>query len=194
MVMEQSYYTVTYRGTFGFIKPWFAVRDSKTYSQQFLTPSIVEGIQQRLEVNAILRHKLTYAGFSVQQEQIQPRGWEQFPKQKRMARPRSILNRGVLLSPVLTLAFASAGEAERAAEQHICLCRNEDILLPEWEVRMMSSAEFDALPGYELRFGRKGERGVFPVGFNRFSEAHEMMYGRLEVAGNPIQAPTYDVD
>ncbi|WP_297628464.1 hypothetical protein [uncultured Rikenella sp.] len=194
MAMEQSYYTVTYRGTFGFIKPWFAVRDSRTYSLQFLTPSIVEGIRQKLEVGAILRHKLTYAGFSVQQEQTQPRGWEHFPKQKRMARPRSILNRGVLLSPVLTLAFASAEEAERAASQHICLCRNEDILFPEREVGVMSGAEFDALPGYELRFCRKGERGVSPVGFNRFSESHEMMYGRLEVAGNPIQMPKYDAD
>ena len=122
------------------------------------------------------------------------RSGQHFPKQKRMARPRSILNRGVLLSPVLTLAFASAEEAERAASQHICLCRNEDILFPEREVGVMSSAEFDALPGYELRFGRKGERGVSPVGFNRFSEAHEMMYGRLEVAGNPIQKPKYDAD
>jgi hypothetical protein len=40
------YYVVKYSGTFGFIKPWTAVRDSKTFSQQFLTPASLEGIQQ----------------------------------------------------------------------------------------------------------------------------------------------------
>ena len=50
-----------YAGPFGFIKPWTAVRDAsggETYSQQFLTPSIIEGIRQKLEVTAIMRHKL----------------------------------------------------------------------------------------------------------------------------------------
>lgn len=42
------YYTVKYSGTFGFIKPWTAVRDAETYSQQFLTPSIMEGMRQKL--------------------------------------------------------------------------------------------------------------------------------------------------
>lgn len=37
-------YVVTYKGQFGFIKPWSAVRDGETFSQQFLTPSIIEGI------------------------------------------------------------------------------------------------------------------------------------------------------
>ena len=38
-------YVVTYKGQFGFIKPWTAVRDGETFSQQFLTPSIIEGIR-----------------------------------------------------------------------------------------------------------------------------------------------------
>lgn len=41
-------YVVKYTGVFGFIKPWTAVRDSLTYSQQFLTPSIIEGIEKKL--------------------------------------------------------------------------------------------------------------------------------------------------
>lgn len=183
--MEQTYYTVTYAGPMGFIKPWFAVRDSKTYSQQFLTPSIVEGMRQKLGVSAILRHKLTYAGFSVQLEQVHPRDWKQWPKKKLMERPRAILNRGVLLEPRLALAFPAREDAETAVRQHLCLCRNEDVLLPEPEVRSMSRAEFDALPGYELRFGKQGEKGMFPVGFNRFDGERKMMYGRLEWTGNP---------
>ena len=30
-------YIVIYKGPFGFIKPWTAVRDGETFSQQFLT-------------------------------------------------------------------------------------------------------------------------------------------------------------
>ena len=70
------YYVVKYAGPFGFIKPWTAVRDSKTFSQQFLTPSIIEGMRQKLEVSEIVRHRLTYGGISVQQEQTQTRGIE----------------------------------------------------------------------------------------------------------------------
>jgi len=43
-----NYYVVKYSGPFGFIKPWTAVRDSKTFSQQFLTASIIEGIEKKL--------------------------------------------------------------------------------------------------------------------------------------------------
>ena len=48
-------YIVKYSGPFGFIKPWTAVRDEKTFSQQFLTPSIIEGLRNL--VDSIIRHK-----------------------------------------------------------------------------------------------------------------------------------------
>lgn len=73
-----KYYVVKFTGPFGFIKPWTAVRDAsggETYSQQFLTPSIVEGIRQKLEVKSILRHRLIYAGIDVQQEVVQAKAW-----------------------------------------------------------------------------------------------------------------------
>ena len=41
-------YVVTYKGAFAYIKPWTAVRDGETFSQQFLTPSIIEGIEKKL--------------------------------------------------------------------------------------------------------------------------------------------------
>lgn len=77
-------YCVTYRGDFGFIKPWSAVRDELTFSQQFLTPSIIMGIERKLFpellqqeniIHKISRHKLTYAAIDRQQEQTQARGW-----------------------------------------------------------------------------------------------------------------------
>ncbi|HAC93698.1 MAG TPA: hypothetical protein DCE82_02965, partial [Odoribacter splanchnicus] len=116
--MSMGYYIVRYRGPFGFIKPWCAVRDSKTFSQQFLTPSIIEGIRQKLEVAVVLRHKLTYDAISVQQERTQTRGWKIKKTQKLMVREQSILDRGVMVNPVLTLAFPTKEEAGRAAEQH----------------------------------------------------------------------------
>lgn len=177
--------TVTYTGPFGYLKPWTAVRDGETYSQQFLTPSVIEGMRQKLGVSAILRHKLSYTGLSMQQEQTQPRGWTYEKKKQLMSRPRAILVRGVMLSPELHLVFATAAEARAAATQHLCLCRNEDIVLPGLP-QVLSEAGFDALPGFELRQLAAGEAGAFLVGYNRFAEGAPM-YGRLEITGNPIR-------
>ena len=41
-------FIVKYSGKFGFIKPWTAVRDGETFSQQFLTPSTIKGIELKL--------------------------------------------------------------------------------------------------------------------------------------------------
>ena len=135
--MNAMYYVVRYEGPFAFIKPWTAVRDGVTYSQQFLTPSVLEGIEKKLFPELlplsglqgkICRYKLRYAAVSVQQEQTQIRGWDYKSKEKRMVRPRSVLKRGVLLKPVLLLAFSTQEDAWRATMQHICLCRNEGFL------------------------------------------------------------------
>lgn len=185
-------YVVKYSGHFGFIKPWTAVRDSETFSQQFLTPSIVEGIEKKLfpellsekGIQKILRHKLTYAGISRQQEKTQTLGWEYKKQQKMLQRPQSILVRGVLLYPDLYLAFQSREDAERAARQHVCLCRNEDILWPADDIQEQSSEDFDAIEGFELQFG-SGEE-AFLVGYNRFSG--EAMFGSIHVSPNPLKS------
>lgn len=177
------YCVVKYSGPFGFIKPWTAVRDSKTFSQQFLTPSIIEGIRQKLEVNSIARHKLTYSSISVQQEQTQSRGWEIKKQTKTMIRNRSILERGIMINPLLYLAFDKQEDAEKAVKQHICLCRNEDILLPDPYILEMEQKEFEELSGFELRFEESEDS--FLVGFNRFEES-KPMYGRLEITGKPV--------
>ena len=178
-------YTVTYTGPFGYLKPWTAVRDGETYSQQFLTPSVIEGMRQKLGVAEILRHKLTYTGLSMQQEQTHPRGWIHEKKKQQLTRPRAILVRGVLLTPELHLAFATAEDAALAATQHLCLCRNEDLVLPVAQ-QTLAEAVFDALPGFELRPAAANEAGAFLVGFNRFAGS-AAMHGRLEIVGNPIR-------
>lgn len=186
--MVNMLYVVKYSGKFGFIKPWTAVRDGKTYSQQFLTPSVIEGIEKKLfpdalkyngEIRKIKRYKLRYAAIDLQQEQIHPRGWALNSKLRTMSRMRSVIVRGVMLEPELLLAFDNLSDAQTASEQHVCLCRNEDILLPEENVIVMNEQEFQKEKGFELRFGKS--ENSFLVGYNRFDG--QPMYGRLEIDG-----------
>lgn len=181
----ENFYVVEYSGTFGFIKPWTAVRDEKTFSQQFLTPSIIEGLRQKLGVSAILRHKLMHAGTSLQQERTQSRAFQEKRKGslKEASRTLSIIKRGVMLYPHLWLAFPSLDDAELATEQHICLSRNEDILLPSPDVAIVTEAEFNQMPGFELLFGKTPNSII--VGHNRY-EGNTPMYGEVSITGNPI--------
>lgn len=191
----KTYYVVKYSGPFGFIKPWTAVRDSETFSQQFLTPSIVEGIEKKLfpellnesGIKKIVRHRLSYSQISQQQEVIQTRGWNSTRKGKNFLfdRPTAVLTRGILLDPVLYLAFGTEADADQAFKQHICLCRNEDIMMPV-EKMEIDEAEFDnddSFYGYELIF-EKNENS-FQVGYHRVTL--EPMYGWLKIVGTPVK-------
>lgn len=193
-------YIVKYTGPFGFIKPWTAVRDSETYSQQFLTPSIVTGIERKLfpellknddgEIKRIVGHRLSYKQISQQQEQIQPRGWNSKGKgaNKEYSRPYAILVRGVFIEPTLWLAFSKKEDAEIATGQHICLCRNEDILYPDEEIVETTRKVFDtneeSFSGFELLFQKNED--AFLVGYNRFKK-NEAMHGVLQVIGTPVK-------
>ncbi len=168
-------HVVRYKGPFGFIKPWTAVRDLETYSQPFLTPSIVEGMRQKLEVSSVLRHRLRHYGLNIQQERTQSAGWKS--EKGQMSRQPSIIQRGIMLQPELALAFESYEDAMKAGSQHLCLCRNEDVLLP-FDLVEMAEETFDALPGIELKFEPSPD--AFLVGFNRFAEAAPM-YGHLVI-------------
>lgn len=193
-----NYYVVKYSGPFGFIKPWTAVRDSETFSQQFLTPSIVAGIERKLfpelldspyGIHKIKGHRLSYTQMNAQQEQIQPRGWNKKRVNGKSAfiRQYSITTRSVLLNPVLFLAFNNELDAQIAATQHICCCRNEDLMYPQ-EILESTKHEFDnseEITGFELIF-EKTEKS-FLVGYNRFDEG-KAMYGWLKVVGNPVNS------
>ena len=100
-----------------------------------------------------------------------------------MTRERSILKRGVMLDPILYLAFNNYNDAEIAAKQHICLCRNEDIMLPDSEILQFSEEQFAELDGFELRFGQSDNS--FLVGYNRFDN-NKPMYGWIEYNGNKL--------
>lgn len=188
-------YFVNYRGPFGFIKPWTAVRDSETFSQQFLTPSIVAGIERKLfpdllsepyGLYKIKRHRLSYKQISHQQEQTQPRGWNK--KNNCFYRPYSIIVRGVLIEPDLYLGFDNEKDAIHAAKQHICVCRNEDILFPNESIIKIPEEDFDTqediFNGFELVFEQNEQS--FLSGYNRFDD-NKPMYGWLKIIGNPVK-------
>ena len=192
-------FIVKYTGQFGFIKPWTAVRDEEVYSQQFLTPSIVAGLERKLFPELLNReygiykikgHRLSYSQISRQQEQTMPRGWnsKKAGKGREYSRPYSILTRGVLVNPVLFLAFDTKGDAEEAAKQHICLIRNEDILYPGSEIIETTEKEFneneELFSGFELVF--ENNDNAFLVGYNRLNN-NTPMYGWLKVVGNPVK-------
>ena len=197
---NSMYYIVRYSGPFGFIKPWTAVRDSETFSQQFLTPSIVAGIERKLfpellkdddgEIKKIVGHRLSYKQISQQQEQIQPRGWNEkgTKNNKFYERPYAILVRGVMLEPVLFLALLNLSDAEIAAKQHICLSRNEDVLYPGGEILEVSKEDFDTdedlFSGFELVFENNDQS--FLVGYNRYKK-NEKMFGHIKIVGTPVK-------
>lgn len=189
-----KYYVVKYSGPFGFIKPWTAVRDCETFSQQFLTPSIVEGIEKKLfpdllkkrpmSQKKIIRHRLNYQGIDIQQERTWSKGGIKVYKDKNQYKTNmGILKRGIMLNPNLYLAFENEQDAKKAFCQSICLCRNEDLVLPE-SLFQLTSEEFNEISGFELLFTNQ-ETG-FKVGHNRFDNASEM-FGELKVYGNPIR-------
>lgn len=193
--MADTLFVVKYSGPFGFIKPWTAVRDSETFSQHFLTPSIVEGIEKKLfpelleehGIKKIKGYRLSYDQITQQQEVIQTRGWNNTRKGKQILfeRPTAILMRGVLLNPELHIAFENLADAETAAKQHICLCRNEDILLPV-SVDEITAADFEdeeKYPGFELIF--ENNEKSFSVGIDR--KTGLPMFGWLKIVGTPVK-------
>lgn len=187
--MDRMYYVVTYTGPFGFIKPWTAVRDGETFSQVFLTPSIIEGMRVKLGVSRILRHRLSHTSISRQQEVVQAVGWTtEGGGGTALVRNTGVIWRGVMLSPRLCLAFATVEDAARAATDHLCLCRNEDLVFPtavDGEVvRSVSEEAFDAIAGFEMR--ENDGPGSIPLGINRYTG--QRMRGRLVIAGDAANA------
>ena len=185
----EKIYIVKYSGSFGFIKPWTAVRDEEVYSQQFLTPSIVGGIERKLFPKLLKKewglykikgHRLSYSQISQQQEQTQPRGWNEKGRgaNKEYSRSYAILKRGILVNPILLFAFETQEDAKVASKQHICLARNEDILYPTPEIIATSYQEFneneELFSGFELVFEESDKS--FLVGYNRMND-DEPMYG-----------------
>lgn len=175
-------YSIRFEGTFGFIKPYTAVRDSKVMSQRYIPASTIEGIRQFLGVDSIKRYRLDCYGISWQQETTSSK--KTVNKNGKVQYNVSIIQRGVLVNPILHLLFETKEMAEIASMQHICLCRKQDILIPSKEITNLSEEEFDQVNGYELQFCSSKEPGAISWGFNRFDNG-KRMYGHMRVFGTP---------
>lgn len=183
-------YLVEFTGPQGFLKPWTAVRDGRTGSLTFLPPSTLEGMRRKLGVSAILRSRLSFAGMDWQQETVHARGWTLSgpTSLKTGTRPVAVLVRGVLLLPRLVLAFPTEEDARQAAHQHLCLCRNEDVVFPDGRVQGCTVAEFETIAGSELLAAAPGTPGAVLVGHNHYL-GNAPMYGRLfyQPSAEPVE-------
>lgn len=185
-------YVVKYSGQFAFIKPWTAVRDEETFSQQFLTPSMVEGIEKKLfpellnkkGLYKIKSYRLSYRGVDIQKERTWSKGGFSKTREKGIYKTnQGVLGRGVLLDPFLYLAFDKKEDAEVAFRQTICLARNEDLLFPT-KILELSGQDYDQIEGFEL-LPASQEEG-FLVGYNRYHNS-QPMYGKLKIVGASIR-------
>jgi hypothetical protein len=184
----EKIYVVKYTGTFGFIKPHSAVRDAETYSQQFLTESIIIGMQDRifgpgdkkqnLSINQICRNKVFHQGLSSQQETIKAPEIK-FSRSKDTkalySDSFSIIKRHVMIRPELYLGFNNEEDAKEAMYFMLRLSRNEDLMTP-MDITDMSEEEFDKIKGIEYV---PSKEGLF-VGANRFNN-FSPMYGELKI-------------
>jgi len=168
-----KYFIIKFSGSFGFIKPWTAVRDSKIKSEFYLTPSILMGIERKLfpelllndngKLNKIVIYRLSFSNISFQKELTKSINYERKTdnetKEKYFKANTSTVERGILINPDLYLFFTNKEDANITMTQHICLCRNEDILLPVKEDKdnkfplILDKNDFDLNP--EFIFGMK---------------------------------------
>lgn len=193
-------YVVKYVGSFGFIKPWTAVRDSKTKSCDYLTPSILMGMERKLfptisrnengKLNKIIRYRLSFQDISFQQETTQSINYELQKAQngeKYYAPNTSTINRGVLINPILYLMFDSKESAEKALSQHICLCRNEDVMLGTELIELENENDFDdeiLFSGYESFSCDENDENSIYCGMNKYSKNKQ--YVTRKMFGTPI--------
>lgn len=165
-------YVVKYKGKFGFIKPFNAVRDSTILTQKFINESTIAGIEKMLECEGrIVRHKISYDSISWQQECTESSAYD-----KKHLKNKSILSRGVMINPIFYIGFENKNDAENAYNNDILLCRREDLMIPS-DFFELTDSEFDELVGTES-FKSDFENGFF-VGFNKFNS--EKMFATIKV-------------
>lgn len=163
--------------SFGFIKPYNAVRDSETYSLTYFPTSMVNGISERLfgenEINHIVRHKLSYDTERGLQEEGVHTVVNSFVDAKEIT---SIHKKNFLTDVCVTLAFNTLEEAKHAQEQAIYVGQFEYALFPKQEdIVEMTDEEFSSITGVETFAASEDDENSLFVGFNRFKD-NERMY------------------
>lgn len=166
---------------FGFFRPYNAVRDSETYSLTYLTPSILNGMEENMDIpfGSIKRHKLTFSKERMDKEQVKTSfgyRWENGEQIKcsNDGNTSGIHLKHCLINPVIVLGFENKEFAEIASKSTLYLGQTEYLVYPSNGVYEVSEKEFDELPGVETF--PSDENGV-DCGFNRFKNNEPMFIG-----------------
>ena len=160
---------------FGFIKPYTGVRDIETYSTTYLPTSLINGIENYMEIpfNSIVRHKLIFSKYGQSKEMVKTSNGTIWYKNN--IYERDVDNKGFnfihykhcLINPEIIFAFTDKSLAEIAHSTTIYLGQTEYIIYPEGEIFEITEEEFNKLEGVET-FPSDKENGIF-CGFNRFN-------------------------
>ena len=160
-------YVVKYVGRFGFIKPVTSTKDGKSVTNTFLYPSSIIGIERHLfpklsennskKITKIIGHRIDYTTISVQQERVHAISnieSTQHQKNEYYGFNVGIVNRGVMVNPILYFAFNNEIDAEIARNSHVCLSRNEDLMLSDGHIYKLNDIndfnDPNEYPGFEL--------------------------------------------
>jgi hypothetical protein len=160
-------YVIKYTGRFAFIKPITSTKDAKTVTNTFLYPSSIIGIERHLfselsennskKITKILGHRIDYTTISTMQEAAQAISHIQTSKNQRneyYGYNIGIVERSVMINPILYLAFSNREDAEIARDTHICLSRNEDLMFSDGQIYELNNMnDFNNpnnYPGFEL--------------------------------------------
>jgi hypothetical protein len=184
-------HAVKYTGDFGFIKPFSALRDIKTYSVLGLTPSIVMGIETKLFgdcANRIISHRLSFTNIVSMKEQATSIGYKIDKNKNNTYRKKigSVIERFVLVNPCLYLLVNTIEEAEEMSCQNIRLTRNEEILFPSKDiitVNDQNAFDSDDFEGYELVSCDENNLNGQYYGSNKYTGKDQ--YAFMKVVGIP---------
>lgn len=199
-------YVVKYQGKFGFIKPWTAGRDEYTNSLRTLYKSSLMGIEKKLfpelfnekDLCKIKRYRIDFDTIKTVKETTRsavPKKIKNKDKNKiKYEYQSSIVNRGVLINPTLFLVFKNKEDVDVAMKQHVCLSRNEDVMLPIELIELNNMEDFEQLEefsGFEMEFFDNPVDNAFWCGKNKYTGKDQ--YGVEIMYGTPRQEQELEI-
>lgn len=172
---------------YGFIKPYNAVRDSKTYSLTYIIPSMIDGIIHEHGLKGkILRHKLTFEGMTTNDfkkchvfndlDKNAENGV--FTEVIKSDMSMNTHERHSLINPTLTLAFESKEDAEQMYTETIYIGQSEYFIYPV-EFFEATDEEFNQIEGVESFATDEDDECGFYCGNNRLKD-NQPMYIKID--------------
>jgi len=177
------YYVIKYTGDFGFIKPPTANRSGLIFSQNYLTPANIRGIEKFLFPEElyllsdyeprIIRHRVYFRQRIQTVETTHGRGTGLY---KGIYRGKATLQRHVLFNLIVHLAFSQEKYAQDAIKHHIHFGAKEHLLFPDKLILKMSPLEFKQIKGFEFITNNNHNNSIL-IGYDRYTQ--QPMTGQL---------------